>query len=53
MPPVRGPFIEYECSKCKRVIQENAPRDSDRCIDRIAELNADADYRVCAACSDF
>ncbi len=43
---IRGPFIEYECTNCGCTVQENAPSSSER----IPELNAMAEKRVCAAC---
>lgn len=51
MNHVRGPFIEYECTKCGRTVQENAPRDSGRLVDRIADANAKPETRICAACA--
>lgn len=48
---VRGPFIEYECSRCGATVQESAGyRDKDRERDRIVELNNQPDKRVCASC---
>lgn len=48
---VRGPFIEFECVCCGVTVQENAPRNPDRLVDRIAEANANASTRVCASCA--
>jgi hypothetical protein len=45
-----GPFLEYDCSVCGVAVKENAPRDAGRLVDRIAELNQAAGYRVCAGC---
>lgn len=50
MTHVRGPFIEYECSKCGATVQENASRDHDRLADQIAEAEADPAKRICAPC---
>jgi DNA-directed RNA polymerase subunit RPC12/RpoP len=48
---VRGPFIEYECSRCGSIVRENAGyRDKDREHDRIVELNNDPAKRICAGC---
>lgn len=50
---VRGPFIEYECSRCARTVQENADyRNTDRLHDRIVELNNDQAKRKCASCAN-
>lgn len=51
MSHVRGPFIEYECTKCHRTVQENAPRNADRLTERIAEANASPEALVCAGCA--
>lgn len=50
---VRGPFIEYECSKCAKTVQENAPVNAARLTDLIADKNGDAAKRVCAPCYDW
>lgn len=47
---VRGPFLEYECSKCGRTVQENAPYNKARMIERCAEANRDPKTRRCASC---
>lgn len=47
---VRGPFIEFECSVCGTLVSANAPRNPGRLVDTIAELNGDAEKRVCASC---
>lgn len=46
MNHVRGPFIEYDCTQCGRPVQENSPLNSER----IPELNATPEKRICAAC---
>jgi hypothetical protein len=50
MSHVRGPFIEYECTACGATVQANAPRDRDKLVDEIADLNADPKQRICAGC---
>lgn len=52
MNKVLGPFIEYECSKCGREVQENAPRNPDRLVERISEANRDPQLRRCASCGN-
>lgn len=52
MGRVRGPFLEYECTKCGATIQETAPRNQERLVDRIADANANPGERVCASCWD-
>jgi hypothetical protein len=47
---VRGPFIQYNCSSCGALVSANAPRNPDRLVDTIAELNGDVGKRVCASC---
>jgi len=47
---VRGPFIEYECSKCDCIVQENADMPRDRMSERIVELNLNPEKRRCASC---
>jgi hypothetical protein len=49
---VRGPFIEYECSRCGRRVQENADVARDKLRDRIAEANNDRTKRLCAGCDN-
>jgi hypothetical protein len=50
MAHVRGPFIEYECSVCGTTVQENAPYNMYRLVNRIAEANTIASTRICAPC---
>lgn len=52
MSKVRGPFIEYECSKCSCTVQENADYSRDRLIERIAEANREPQTRCCAGCGN-
>jgi hypothetical protein len=47
---VRGPFIEYECTSCGCTVSAKVSRNTDRLVDRIAELNADPRKRICASC---
>lgn len=49
---VRGPFIEYECSRCGRTVQSNADMTRDRLHDLIVEKNNDPNKRRCASCGD-
>lgn len=50
---VRGPFIEYECSKCGTTVQENIDHVfRDRVIERVVEANRDPQTRRCASCGD-
>ena len=50
MGHVIGPFIEYACTGCGRIVQENAPRNPARLSELIAARNADASTRICAWC---
>lgn len=49
---VRGPFIEFDCSKCGRLVQSNADLTRDRLHDLIVEKNNDPKKRRCARCGD-
>lgn len=50
MGNVRGPFLEYECHQCGHVVKESAPRNDERLVDRIADLNNEPEKRICACC---
>lgn len=50
MGDVRGPFLEYECHQCGQLIKENAPRNDERLVNRIADLNNEPDKKICASC---
>lgn len=47
---VRGPFLEYECSKCGRTVQENADMPRDQMRERVVEANTIPEKRRCASC---
>ena len=47
---VRGPFLEFECISCGATVQANAPRNPDRLVETVADMNADPTKRQCAAC---
>ncbi len=47
---VHGPFLKFDCEKCGRTVQAAASRNPDRLVDQIADLNADANKRICASC---
>lgn len=51
MSDVRGPFIEYECSHCGATVKANAPRNDERLVNEIADLNNDPELRICAGCA--
>ena len=50
MNKIRGPFIEYECSKCNTLVIENADMPREQLFERIAQANRDASARICAGC---
>ena len=50
MNKVRGPFIEYDCIKCGRVVQSNAYMKRGKLSELIAELNNNPRTRICAGC---
>lgn len=47
---VRGPFIEYDCTRCGLCVRANGSRKADRLVDDIARLNSDSSMRLCAGC---
>jgi DNA-directed RNA polymerase subunit RPC12/RpoP len=50
MGHVRGPFIEYECTKCGNTVQSSVPRNPDRLQELIYEKNKSPADRICAGC---
>ena len=50
MAHVTGPFIEYPCSGCGAIVQENAHPNRSRLHERIVEANTIPSKRRCAGC---
>jgi len=50
MSEVRGPFIEYDCVGCGRVVQENVNMPRHKVSERIAEAHNNPRTRICAGC---
>ena len=50
---VYGPYIEYDCVECGKVVKENAPKNKDRLEERIFEANTNPETRYCAGCFNW
>ncbi len=50
MAHVTGPFIEYPCSGCGAIVQENVHPDPSKLHERIVEANTIPSKRRCAGC---
>lgn len=54
MNKVYGPYIEFDCEKCGKIVKANCPiANYERANDLIVDLNNDTNLRVCAGCYDW